>query len=346
MAALQRVGLFCMATYYGFHVTFRLIKLMFTIGPKAVLGKKEHPKPKVLSDPALGSHGILHLDEVRIHCVSSGPEDKPLMLFLHGFPEFWYSWRHQIREFQKDYRVVAIDQRGYGDSDKPSGIDSYVISKLTSDVSQVIASLGYKSCVLVAHDWGGAVAWAFARRFPDMVDKLIVMNSPPSPVMQKLFQESKEQRKMSWYMFLFQLPWLPELFIRSCDYAFLDRVFGNPVPAPTDMISPPFPTEVSKSDVEAYKHVFSQPGTTNATINWYRAALQRGRYSYTMDYTMPVLLIWGLKDIALSHTVPDIAQAMNPKIAVKRVPEAGHFVQMEAPEVVNSTMRDWLSKQE
>ena len=102
------------------------------------------------------------------------------MLMLHGFPEFWYSWRHQIPEFARDYKVVALDLRGYNDSDKPQDVDAYVMEELIRDIEGVIKGLGYESCVLVAHDWGGAIAWSFAYAYPQMVERLIVLNNPPS----------------------------------------------------------------------------------------------------------------------------------------------------------------------
>ena len=110
---VEKIALFVMGFYYSAIVLVQLIKLAFKHGPGFVFGRKPHPKPAVLDDPSLGTHGFLQLEHVKIHYVASGPEDKPLMLFLHGFPEFWYSWRHQIREFQNDYRCVAIDQRRY-----------------------------------------------------------------------------------------------------------------------------------------------------------------------------------------------------------------------------------------
>ena len=338
---IERCMLYLMSLYYGIIVTFKMAKLAVSLGPGAVSGSASYPRPEELDDPELGEHGVLHLEDVRLHYVASGPEDKPLMLFLHGFPEFWYSWRHQIREFQNNYRVVAVDQRGYNKSDKPKGAENYVLPKLMNDVRQVIEALGYKSCILVAHDWGGGVAWAFARHFPDYVDKLIVMNAPPGPVMARAFKEVKEQVKMSWYMFLFQLPYLPELFMRHCNFSFIDRMFGISSPAATDMVSTRI--EAPQADIDAYKYIFSQPGSTTPPIDWYRANL-RSRMVYDMGYTMPVLLIWGMQDIALHKCIPELTEQMkgSANISVRRVPEAGHFIQFDKPDIVNNIMREWL----
>ncbi|MDJ0789755.1 MAG: alpha/beta fold hydrolase, partial [Myxococcota bacterium] len=145
---------------------------------------------------------------INLHYVTQG--EGSLMLMLHGFPEFWYSWRHQIPEFARDYKVVALDLRGYNESDKPKEPEAYKMEELLKDVEGVIRGLGYESCILVGHDWGGAIAWSFAYAYPDLVDKLIVMNLPhPAKFMEGL--KTPQQLVKSWYIFLFQLPWLPEL---------------------------------------------------------------------------------------------------------------------------------------
>ena len=124
------------------------------------------------------THDLISTNGINLHYVTQG--EGPLMLMLHGFPEFWYSWRHQIPEFARDYKVVALDLRGYNDSDKPQDADAYVMEELIRDIEGVIKGLGYESCVLVAHDWGGAIAWSFAYAYPQMVERLIVLEYPPS----------------------------------------------------------------------------------------------------------------------------------------------------------------------
>ncbi|CAG5133759.1 unnamed protein product [Candidula unifasciata] len=343
-ALKQKAVFWCMAIYYGILVIYELLREGIKTGIKA-FQVKPLPRPSCLDDPTLGTHNYLHLEDVTIHYVASGPEDKPLMLFVHGFPEFWYSWRYQIREFQKDYRVVAIDQRGYGDSDKPSGIDEYSVKKLVSDIKHVILALGYENCILVGHDWGGLVVWAFGRQYPDMVSRLIVMNVPPSPVFQKLLHKNKEQLKRSWYMFLFQLPYLPEIYLRFNNFEAIDFLFAGSHKR-KHAFSNGMQNPMSQEDANAYKYIFSQPGAVTPPINYYRAALSRpnGNIAYDMEYTMPVLLIWGYHDIALTPVIPDMVEKENPKITVRRIPEAGHFVQMDTPIVVNKVMREWLNE--
>lgn len=161
------------------------------------------------------NHQFISTDGVKLHYVSQG--EGKLMLMLHGFPEFWYSWRHQITEFASDYRTVAPDLRGYNDSDKPQGVAAYSISKLIEDVRGVIRGLGYEECILIGHDWGGAIAWNFAYAYPELVEKLIVLNVP-HPAKFAAGIQTPQQLLKSWYIFAFQLPWLPELVLQANDY--------------------------------------------------------------------------------------------------------------------------------
>jgi pimeloyl-ACP methyl ester carboxylesterase len=331
------------AIFFGVLASLNILKQVVTKGPRKILHWKQWTRPHYLDDPSFGTHGILTLKDVSIHYVASGPEDKPLMLFLHGFPEFWYSWRHQIREFQKDYRVVAIDQRGYSESSKPAGIHNYSLTKLTSDLEQVIQALGYKSCVLVAHDWGGLVAWSFGRNYSHLVDKLIVMNAPPFPVYNTIVQTNKEQARKSWYVFFFQLPFLPELVLKLQDFAFFDSLLPSKHKQGSDEAD-----KAREENIAPYKYTFSQPGALTPPLNYYRHFMRNQSdnraANHDLKYTMPTLLIWGCKDAALDETFPDTIEKEAPCIDVRRIPEANHFVQIDAPDEVNKIMRKWLGE--
>jgi len=333
-AMTDHIIMWVMSIVFGLGFLGSLIYQTFTLGFKAVWGTTPWPRPTSLDDPALGTHGYVKTSEVKLHYVAAGPEDKPLMLFLHGFPEFWFSWRNQLKEFQKDFRVVAVDQRGYGESDKPRGVENYTTAKLLNDVRGVISGLGYKSCIVVCHDWGGAIGWAFARQFPDMVDKLIVMNAPAALVFRKIIKTSKAQQKMSWYMSFFQLPYLPELALRIRNYHAFDGFYKTAKNA----------EKVLNEEMAAYKYTFSQSGALTPPINWYRAAFgsMKNQVNYDMNYAMPVLLIWGTADMHLHMDLVDETQKQFPKVDVRKIPDVGHFVQTEAPEEVNKHMREWL----
>uniref|UniRef100_A0A0D9R1E8 Epoxide hydrolase 3 n=2 Tax=Chlorocebus sabaeus TaxID=60711 RepID=A0A0D9R1E8_CHLSB len=149
-------------------------------------GRRRSACPACLSDPSLGEHGFLTLQSsgLRLHYVSAGQGNGPLMLFLHGFPENWFSWRYQLREFQSRFHVVAVDLRGYGPSDAPRDVDCYTIDLLLVDIKDVILGLGYSKCILVAHDWGALLAWHFSIYYPSLVERMVVVSGAPMSVYQ------------------------------------------------------------------------------------------------------------------------------------------------------------------
>ncbi|WAQ98829.1 EPHX4-like protein [Mya arenaria] len=273
--------------------------------------KKRNVMPPCLNDPSLGNHDFVHLEDVRLHYVASGDEGKPLMLFLHGFPEFWYSWRYQIREFRKDYRVVAVDMRGYGDSDKPKGKENYVVQKLSGDIKQLIPALGYKKCFLVAHDWGGAVAWNFTSNYPEMVEKLVICNCPHPATFAKYLRTHFSQIKK--YMMFFQIPMLPEFLLGMNDCASFDRMeewFPN--------------NKLTSDDIEAYKYTFSTKESRTGPVNYYRAAFNSEvRYSRKNKISVPTLVIWGDPDKALNTEMAELCREyvedMKVKIGLRRL---------------------------
>ncbi|KAK3768609.1 hypothetical protein RRG08_015764 [Elysia crispata] len=293
-------------------------------------------EPEALTDPKYGTHGYLHLEDIRIHYVSSGSTEKPLMLLLHGFPESWYSWRYQIQEFSQTHRVVAVDLRGYGDSDKPSRITEYKMEKLVKDIKQIITALGYSSCILVGHDWGGAITWTFTGCYPNMVDKAIVLNCPHPQGFQKYVMTHWAQFKKSWYMFFFLMPLLPEIYIGLSDLKFFDIIFlgkkGGVVSGAT-----------RKEDVEVYKYLFQKWYSLTGPINYIRAGLiYRLPSRLAQKVTKPVLLIWGCKDLALETGQAHAANDYAYDLTVKYLENSSHWVQMDEPDKVNAHIREYL----
>ncbi|MEO6862035.1 MAG: alpha/beta hydrolase [Microcoleus sp.] len=283
---------------------------------------------------ATWKHESIATNNIKLHCVTQG--SGPLMLMLHGFPEFWYSWRHQIPEFASDYKVVAVDLRGYNDSDKPEAKSAYVMAEFVQDVKGIIQGLGYKSCVLVAHDWGGAIAWNFAYAYPEMVDKLIVMNLPhPAKFAEGL--RTRQQLLKSWYIFLFQLPFLPEFLIKLGDYRAIALAFeGMAVDKNT----------FTPSDIQAYKDAAAKPGALTATINYYRniarGFLDRQNWGVLQ---VPTLMIWGENDSALGKELTYGTEDYVQDFQIQYIPNCSHWVQQEQPHLVNSCMRDFLASQ-
>lgn len=269
---------------------------------------------------------------IKLHYVTQG--SGPLMLMLHGFPEFWYSWRHQIPEFASDYKVVAVDLRGYNNSDKPKEKSAYVMAEFVQDVKGIIQGLGYESCVLVSHDWGGAIAWSFAYAYPEMVDKLIVMNIPhPAKFAEGL--RTPQQLLKSWYIFLFQLPFLPEFLIKLGDYRAIDRALQGMA---VDKSS------FTPSDIQAYKDAAAKPGALTATINYYRN-IARGFLDrpHREILEVPTLMVWGENDRALGKELTYGTADYVRDFQIQYIPNCSHWVHQEQPQLVNRYMRDFLA---
>jgi len=276
-------------------------------------------------------HDRIQTNGINLHCVTQGEGD--LILFLHGFPEFWYSWRHQIPEFAKDHKAVAIDLRGYNDSDKPATSDAYKMSEFVADVKGVIEGLGYERCTLVGHDWGGAIAWNFAYTYPNMLDKLIILNLPhPAKFSEGL--RTPQQLLKSWYIFLFQIPALPEFLIQLGDYKALEATFlGMAVKK----------TTFSQADIEQYKNAIAKRGALTSTINYYRNAFQSGIIGKSWGIlNVPTLMIWGEEDTALGKELTYGTKQYVRDFQIRYIPNCSHWVQQEQPELVNQYIREFI----
>ncbi len=277
-------------------------------------------------------HEYITSNGVKLHYVTQG--EGPLMLMLHGFPEFWYSWRHQIPEFAKDFKVVAIDLRGYNDSDKPEDKSAYVMDEFIKDVEGVIKGLGYERCVLVGHDWGGAIAWSFAYAHPEMVERLIVLNLPHPAKFAQGFR-TPQQLLRSSYVFFFQLPWIPELLLQSSDYQAIETAF-------TSMAVDK--SAFTKADLEAYKNAAAKRGALTAMLNYYRNFLQQKMLSQDWSVLeVPTLMIWGENDTALGKELTYGTEAHVRNLQIKYIPNCSHWVQQEQPQLVNQYMREFLA---
>ncbi|ADV66062.1 alpha/beta fold hydrolase [Deinococcus maricopensis] len=261
-------------------------------------------------------HAILN--GVRLHYVSAGTPGAPLIVLLHGFPEFWYAWRHQLAPLARaGYRVVAPDLRGYNASEKPPGVRAYRLSELVADVAALIQHEGASRAVMVGHDWGGVIAWAFAMRRPELTERLVVLNAPHPRAYRRELKRRPEQRRRSAYVAYFQLPWLPEQTLRFA----LPRLFRRTAT----------PGAFTDEDLRAYREAFAQPGALSATINYYRALLRHPSESRAAVIEAPTLLIWGEQDVAL---VPQLTEDLGewvPDLRVARLPHATHWVQHDDP---------------
>lgn len=337
LRCLHLLVLVYISTFLTVLTLMRLAYLMLAKGPRKMFARTVRDvEPAELSDPKYGNHGYLHLEDVRIHYVSDGSTEKPLMLFLHGFPESWYSWRYQLLEFSKTHRVVAVDMRGYGDSDKPIQISAYKLEKLVKDVKQIITALGYSSCTLVGHDWGGAITWTFTGCYPAMVDKAVVLNCPHPQGFRKYMMTHWAQFKKSWYMFFFLMPFLPEIYIGLSDLKFFDIIFlGKKGGIQSGAMQ--------KKDVEVYKYLFQKWYSLTGPINYIRAGLVYQLPSrLAQRVTKPVLLLWGCKDLALETGQAEACKDYAYNLTIQYLENSSHWVQMDEPDKVNAHIREFL----
>lgn len=269
---------------------------------------------------------------IRLHIVAAGDEDAPLVVLLHGAPEFWYCWRHHIAPFvDAGYRVVVPDQRGYNLSEKPDGIRSYRMRELSGDIVDLIASAGRESAHIVGHDWGAAVAWDLALRHPETVDRIGIINVPHPTVLERTLTSNIRQLRKSWYMFFFQLPRIPEWYATRKNFQWL-----------VDSLDSSKEGTFTDEDIDRYRAAWSQVGAPTGMINWYRALFRHSDDPPQERVAAPTLVIWGERD---SYLIPEMA----PKSVeycddggLERFPDATHWVHHEYPEQVNGLLVDHL----
>jgi len=277
------------------------------------------------------SHEDLWFDRgaVRLHAVAAGPEDGPLLILLHGFPEFWYSWRKQIGPLAREgFRVVVPDQRGYNLSSKPANIADYAIKNLTADVIAIANQLGYESFYLAGHDWGAAVAWATALQYPQRLKKLAILNVPHPAAMLHTLRTNPRQMLRSWYMAFFQIPRVPE-------WRFSSNNFAEGVKA---LVASSRPGTFTTEDLEQYRQAWSHPGTVTAMINWYRAFFRLRPQLGDPQVRVPTRILWGRRDMFL---LPEMAQdslKYCDSAELTYFPDATHWLHHEEPEAVNAAL--------
>jgi pimeloyl-ACP methyl ester carboxylesterase len=266
---------------------------------------------------------------VRLHYVEAGA-GRPI-LFLHGFPEFWYAWKHQLDHFAPDHRVIALDQRGYHLSDKPEAVSAYALPVLVEDVRALLDHLGLQKVTLVGHDWGGVVAWAFAMAHAERLDRLVIINAPHPAVFRRELASNPAQQEASRYIGIFRTPQAESLLLAN-DCAALERIVL------ADGVAKGYFTPEDRAE---YLAAWTQPGAITGGLNWYRAmgAALPGEYIFAT----PVLVIWGMKDTALLPGNLDGLDQWVARLHVERVPEADHWIVHQCPELVNRLIREFLA---
>lgn len=281
-----------------------------------------------LLDPGTATSTRRTVDGVDLHVVEAGDPADPLVVLLHGFPDFWYGWRHQIAPLaEAGYRVLVPDMRGYNLSDAPSGLAAYKRSRLSADVAGLIASEGRDSAHVVGHDWGGVVAWDLALRQPEVVDRLGICNVPHPRAMFDAIRANPRQLLRSWYVLALQLPWLPEWATERNEFELFERILTDELP----------PGTVSDTEVGHYRAAW-RAGSVRAMVDYYRAAVRRWDEPPRMDVTAPTLLLWGEDDAAL---VPEAAEASRrycTDAELELYPGVSHWVQIERAAAVTDRL--------
>jgi pimeloyl-ACP methyl ester carboxylesterase len=279
---------------------------------------------------------FITVNGLQLHTVIAGPRDAQLVVLLHGFPENWYAWRRQIKPLvEAGYRVVVPDQRGYNLSDKPIGIHHYRTPALATDIRELIHTFDRDRAIIVGHDWGGTVAWRLAMEYPDLVEKLVILNSPHPDAFRRELRENPAQQQKSWYMFLFQLPWLPETLIGQSPMTSVNVFFRR------NAINQ---DAFSSYDLHAMATMLSQPGALTAMLNWYRAAFRRSDRQPGTPIIAPTLIICGEDDTALGKSLTYGLETWVPNLKIHYIPNCGHWVQNEAPDEVNAQLLEFLKQ--
>ncbi len=286
-------------------------------------------------------HGYAQIGDVRLHYAERGSGDR-LVILLHGFPECWYSWRHQLMALGERFHVVAPDMRGYNLSDKPARVEDYRMERLADDVTGLVRHFGARQAAIVGHDWGAAVAWAVAEKFPEYVSKLAALQVPPPRAWADNI--TLKQLLKSWYMFFFMLPKLPEWWISRAEFAGLERMLRE-----TSR-----PGTFTATDLAILKSALREPGALTASVNYYRAnlwsRLQRRKKIVPGDIhdgriRVPTLFIYGERDFAvIPETVRGIERYVDAPFREMRLAESNHWVQQEFPAEVNAALSSFLEE--
>jgi epoxide hydrolase 4 len=285
-------------------------------------------------------HKYADVNDIRLHYVMAGKGK--LIMFLHGFPEFWYGWKNQLAEFGRDYQAVAPDMRGYNLSSKPAEVEQYRMKYLIGDILALAEHLGHEKFILVAHDWGGGVAWPFAMRHPEYLEKLIIMNAPHPVTFVRELRDNPAQQKASQYILVHRTPEAEGILARD-NFAVLVSSLLK------DGLKQGYFTE---EDKKAYIEAWSQPGALTGGLNYYRAA-HLGSFTGERDHSLsaapssftvkvPTLVIWGEKDRWLLTGNLEGLEQYVPNLSVKRIPDGSHWVIHERPALVNSYIREFI----
>jgi epoxide hydrolase 4 len=272
---------------------------------------------------------------IQLHAVTAGPLEGSPVILLHGFPEFWYSWRRQIPPLaEAGFRVITPDQRGYNLSDKPEGIGNYQLDILVEDILGLMNSLGIEQAAVVGHDWGAIVAWALALQYPERLDRLVILNVPHPGISKSVIKSVPKQILKSWYIAFFQLPFLPEFLLSAQNYAAMARA----------LTQSSRPGTFRLTDLQKYREAWSRENAVTSMLNWYRALVRMPPAGLTgVRVQVPVRMLWGVHDVALRRELAARSIDLCEEGRLTYFENATHWVHHEEPEEVNRLIIEFLT---
>jgi pimeloyl-ACP methyl ester carboxylesterase len=273
---------------------------------------------------------------IKLHVMVGGAKEGNLLIFLHGFPEYWVSFKEIAEHFiQQGYRVMLPDMRGYHLSDKPKGISHYTSKKLAEDIIALIDYENREKATVIGHDWGAIVTWALASNYSKRLEKVIILNVPHPSVLTNELKQNIQQLKNSWYIFFIQIPFLPELFLSAMNFKFLSKKMFQMLTHSKTMQNRP--------GSQAYIDAWKMPQALTSMLNYYRAIPRSLGYSYQSPIDIPVLIIWGDQDNVLVQSMADDSSLKCTNAKVVHIPEGGHFVQHDCPDKVKMLIEDFIN---
>ena len=275
------------------------------------------------------------INGVNLHVVEAGDAGKPLLILLHGFPEFWWAWRHQITPLaEAGYHVVVPDMRGYNTSDAPQDVSAYTIDILAADVVALADAFGAERFHLVAHDWGAVISWWVAATYPDRLSRVVLMDGPHPDVWGKQALKHPTQALRSTYVAFFQLPWVPEAMLGAFDGAGLKAMIQGSAKAGS----------FEPGALEHYARAWAHPGSVTAMLNYYRALRERPKTEEPARLKPPTLILWAGDDVFLEKNVADAGLALCDDGKLEIVEGASHWLHIEQPERVNARIISFLAE--
>ncbi len=283
-------------------------------------------------------HLYVETNNIRLHSVTQGQGE--LVILLHGFPEFWYSWRYQIPALARHFKVVVPDLRGYNDSDKPDS--GYDLDTLCADIQGLIQRLGYTKASIVGHDWGGVIAWHLAQRCPQLLNRLAILNAPPPHRFVQELMSNLDQVRRSWFVFAFQIPGLPELLIQQNLPEFIKSALREQAIRKGAF---------SAEETEIYQAALAKPGVLKAALNYYRQLLGPSNWLSSwvripQKIEAPTLVLWGQEDSFLSHKLTEgLDRLIAAPFKLRLIQDCGHWIQQEVPQTVNRELLNFLKSE-